>query len=286
MEKGKVAVVFHGDGDGICSAVIICKFLESRGIDFELFSPRNVEPVEIPAGISRAFVLDLPAAVLRGFEGPVVNLDHHPRPGLPESKGLLVINPAFRGVKKPTSIIAYELFGGPAWAAYLGAISDGFRPRIKPEVPPAVLRSLIPVLNSLRATNLQIRAVKALNEKGIAALLSKEFISAYEKVEREKERIFKEGKLFELNGFKILEFSSELYISNYIASLLRKRYGRGVAVNITGDFAEIELRGPSELRLNRIAEFFGGGGHEAAAGLKLPVEKLQNFYRFLAGIEI
>ncbi len=258
------AIIFHGDADGIASAALVALWLEKHGKSYELYSPRSVElfPVNEP----KVIVLDIGKPFR--FNKPVIWIDHHAVIAedlldMPE----FYLNPRKFGKNLPTAYVTWRIFGGPAWLAYLGSISDTFNIPKRIEYPKSLIRGLVPIVNSSRAFNLQVEAVKALM-KGPQAIVGKKFLEAWRKAEEEARKAAEKARVF--GRLAIAEFSSELYISNYVASKLR-RHGIGVAANFVDGKVEVEMRALPWINVNlaEIAAKYGGGGHAKAAGVTL-----------------
>jgi len=266
-----VIIAFHGDADGICSAALLAIWAREKGKKIKLISPRSVTLPEIRA--TEVYVLDIgKKAEIRARK--VVWIDHH-EPFEPEP-GWDYINPRVWGRNRPTSLLVHEKFGGPSWIAYIGAVSDAYRPSIKVEYPPALLRGLIPILNASRAYGKQVKAVKLLMKNDPKFIIDRELVSVYNRVEEEVMEILKNPPK-KMGPFVLLEFESEHYISNYVAGKLKRIYGGiGVAANRYKGTYEVEMRTDLGVDLRELVKPWGGG-HEKAAGATIPEESWREF---------
>lgn len=135
--KGKVGILFHDDGDGICSAALLLAFFRKRGVETAIM-PGKMEEDFYTAFANQAFdyyiIADMAAdqypellAPLKGKRTLLV--DHHPVHNDLNKVGIIHFNPRFErpGVYISASHCIYDLIGGPKeseWLMRLGAVCD------------------------------------------------------------------------------------------------------------------------------------------------------------------
>jgi len=135
--EGKVGILFHDDGDGVCSAALLLAYLKEKGADAVAM------PGKLEDGFYREFaakpfdsyiIVDMAAdqhpnalASLKGRRA--ILIDHHPIHNDLNKIGIVHFNPRF---EKPDAYVCashcvYDLIGKPKefeWLMRLGAVSD------------------------------------------------------------------------------------------------------------------------------------------------------------------
>jgi single-stranded DNA-specific DHH superfamily exonuclease len=136
----RTVLIHHKDADGICSASVMLKALESMGQ-----MPSNVvassnEEVEhmfkVMEGFDRIIVLDIDISYLKEMldasEKRILLIDHHPPRHDINSDSIVYVNPrlAEPGAYQPASYLVWKMFcnhsdlGDVEWLAALGTIAD------------------------------------------------------------------------------------------------------------------------------------------------------------------
>ncbi len=143
LKNSSVAVFFHDDGDGICSACVMKRFAEREEVEASFTSiampPSSEQKRHIVTTPSSRFVLldlgmDQFPSVIRSLEkkGKVLIIDHHKVHNNMNSENVIHYNPLLwkENVYLAASLLTYELcneitdLNDCAWIAAIGVISD------------------------------------------------------------------------------------------------------------------------------------------------------------------
>lgn len=131
ISRDKITIVYHGDGDGCCSAYFITKFLRKLGVNTPSYrwvgtADFDFKCIERPLLSNKPYMtifLDLPVYsrpdLLRSLrrKGKVFIYDHHypgkfGGPNLPDRSKFLYINPVIhQDGSTPTTIFAWQVNG-------------------------------------------------------------------------------------------------------------------------------------------------------------------------------
>ena len=110
-----------------------------------------------------------------------------------------------------------------------------------------------------------------------------EFEDAYTKYQRAKEKGYayleEHLEVFDLNGYTCAVALSKKYLSSTLASLYLQEKGTDFVVVVYPDGKLSFRRNNPKINLRRIAQLFGGGGREVAAGAKIQEEVTEDNYR-------
>ena len=131
LSREKVTVVYHGDGDGCCSAYFVSRFLKRLGVDTIAyrwvatpdFDFKCLERPLLTRKPNLAIFLDLPVHIRADFlrtlrrKTKILIYDHHSPPNfagsnLPDRSKFLYINPVIHlDGSTPTTIFTWQLNG-------------------------------------------------------------------------------------------------------------------------------------------------------------------------------
>ncbi|MFB6076139.1 MAG: DHHA1 domain-containing protein [Candidatus Aenigmatarchaeota archaeon] len=138
--KGSISIVFHGDGDGVTSAVQVSKYLESLGKEVILVEPNDKSGIylsnELVERIKDAenivfvdLAIDQTEVPEKIHDKDVLVIDHHTiAKDLNEKENFTHINPRFFNEKLylPASYLCYRTLNKEEflWIAGMGVVSD------------------------------------------------------------------------------------------------------------------------------------------------------------------
>ncbi len=126
----------------------------------------------------------------------------------------------------------------------------------------------------------KLRFVEALS-RGV--FWNEEFEEAYTKYQRAKEKgyAYLDGHLevFDIDGYTCAMALSKKYLSSTLASLHLQEKGTDFVVVVYPDGKLSFRRNNPEINLREIAQLFGGGGREVAAGAKISEVVTEENYR-------
>ena len=130
-------VLYHKDVDGLCSALLFSRVLESFGASAKFVPASNEEmKLGLMKGFDRIVVLDIDISYLgkelKRLKKDFLLIDHHPPRADLNSRRIIYVNPRLTKPKtyQPTSYITYKLFSGLVdlrdveWLAAIGTIGD------------------------------------------------------------------------------------------------------------------------------------------------------------------
>lgn len=131
----RVKLISHTDCDGICSALLMAKFLKMLHKDFFILfsSPEEASKGKLAnlATASLNLVLDIPILeCVDKFKSKVILIDHHEYEPLNGSEKLILIHPKLMRIQVycPTSMLLFLLFDELSsfdYIACIGCIGDG-----------------------------------------------------------------------------------------------------------------------------------------------------------------
>ncbi len=135
------SIIYHADSDGLCSAVLVSKFLRYEGIEPSFVSPNDGPGIAVTDGLLNEikyakscmfldFQVDSLGLVEKMNCERILILDHHLPVKDLNSPQVLHLNPRFKlkDVYVPTSRLAYDLClpvsEGFEWLALVGIVGD------------------------------------------------------------------------------------------------------------------------------------------------------------------
>jgi len=149
-------IVFHSDADGVCSAVLVAKYLKGRGAKVKFVANdlderklnlldinKNLIFVDLAVDQYEDFVKKLKKALI---------IDHHKISFNLNEIGLIHVNPRFKSDKYVScSQVIYDIVGGPEWIMKIGAVGDMALKGTEQEEEGGRIISAIKVVKGLRA---------------------------------------------------------------------------------------------------------------------------------------
>ncbi len=315
----KPLIIFHGDGDGICSAALLSLYVLNKEKTFPYFlSPDfNTELTDKEIELIRKinpdhiYILDIPIdeinpAIFEEYSTMII--DHHPYENPPSSVDII------HSIGKCTTTLVYENFAideKEAWIAALGAYSDKDPSYIKHlnlarkyyEIDENFLKKALRLVASVQLFGIEAKKtavlslIEAYNLSIPTALLgttpnSSKLVRFSKKAEREKLKALStisQNKIFENDRFVIFKINHALpihrYLSNVLANTIRQKVV--VVLNEKGKhiYFEARTRELDDIDLGKLFRKIcqdlrgSGGGHPKAAGGKFPRYFLEAFLR-------
>ncbi len=281
-----VGVFFHSDGDGVCSAAMLLKVLREAGRKYTLacgeYGDHFEKFYEKRGEVN--FFLDIavpsPDAV-SGFPKPVV-VDHHPV-SVKDWNGVVYVNPRLEDPKAyiSTSQVLFDLLGKPdlRWLMRLGAVSDR---ALKPEGREAEGAEVIEAVRFFEKETGLVKLAKFLsNCSGLQDLLDSKYS---ETASRFRSELREEVKRFEIYMKDVTFFETEKKnMTSILASRLLDLYPDKTIIVYARSDGFYKISGRSRKHdmgfvFSEAAKGIGtGGGHENAAGAKIPVGEFSRF---------
>jgi len=122
QEPEATLVVHDFDADGLSAAALLH---QAHPLTRPLAPPNRQNWPEFPSEARRLMLLDLAWPEDAPWTLPTLVIDHHPL-SHGELGAWLAIHPSLQNWPQPTctALMAYQIFGGPAWIAAVGAFSD------------------------------------------------------------------------------------------------------------------------------------------------------------------
>ncbi len=314
----KGLIIYDDDNDGVCSAVIMEGCLRKRGFKVKAIASSIGESdllrkIEVAKLFDFVVYLDLALVEkkkvieeLKKLNKPVMIIDHHiPPKRIPNF--LTYINPRLikASYYQPTSYVVYKLCNNKKleWVAALGTISDFglkdcrdlLKKYTKVEKKENIFRTKI-----WKYANLLYSSISVFGAKKAYELLKKS--KSLEDFAKKRE-VKKAKRIFDnelKKAVKSVEDNGEFYrkvvfgeveesvraIRGVVALLLAKKYRKitviytkkkhGYVVSIRKHKQKVNLK---ELASKASKGIGSGGGHEAAAGAFIKLEKMEIFKR-------
>lgn len=308
----KLLVIAHYDLDGICSSVLMKKFLEKEKVKFKIRFLKtdqlnNLE--KFCKDYKKIIALDIPISFLKKLKKKVFLIDHHPIEKIP--KNFFVFNPMLESKKyQPTSYLVYKIFEKEEWLKYfewvsaLGCLADyGYEDckdlmekYVKIKEKKNLIRSKLGKVSKILNSAIILKGSefvfeKLCNSKGIKNVLDKETLNLYKKFENKLNRTFKDClKNLKFNKKAIFCF---LKGKEGLASIIAKRISlkfEGKAVFVFLEYnnkIKISARQQKELfdlgkLMKNCSKGIGyGGGHKNAASAIIKKDGLEKFKKRL-----
>ncbi|MBI4170090.1 MAG: DHH family phosphoesterase [Candidatus Aenigmarchaeota archaeon] len=328
-EKDDIVIIFNNDGDGICSCVLIQKYLERRGCKKPFIISQPMPP---EGNLIRKIQTTLPTKIIfldmaidqeQGFMKKLGNIcdmliiDHHQVTTDMNGKNIVHMNPRLKNPKiyQSTTYLAYKIvsqlgdFSDSLWVASVGMISDYnlddsqdvvnlIREKygIKNEkMYESHLGRLADMISAAKAT-------KMLSMEQLVELFmsikdpynfqdvrnADKLLAAYQEVENEIVKIKSEfeSRVEKIGDVIFYRFASKYNLRSPASTMLSERYRNKIVVvyEKVNSWIDVSSRNQSKkynmgMLLKRAAEGLKGsaGGHEAAAGAKVPEKNWEAF---------
>ena len=313
---------FDNDNDGLMSFLLLRRYLDrGRGVAIKSFPELNVNYYRKVKELNPdyIFILDKPVVSEDFIDKakqdniPVVWIDHH-QVEIPKESYVYYYNPFLNDESnEPVSYLSYNITRRKEdiWLAVIGCVSDSYVPDFYqkflekyPELGRKNPKSAFDILynseighiarildfslkdtttNVVNMLRFMIRVkspVDVLEENSKTRQILKRYneINSKYQVLIEKARLHVEEKMI------YFQYSGVFSLSAHIANQLSYEYPEKVivVVYLSGDVANISLRGPCDVRnltLKAIENIEGasGGGHTNATGAKMSLSNLPKF---------
>ena len=255
-EKDGVIIVYNNDLDGMCSCVIVKKYLRKIGNEPYIISqpmpPDKNLIKKMQTGVPNKIIfldmaIDQCSSVIQKIKGiaDILIIDHHLISQNLNSKGVIHYNPRLKDPKlyQSTSYLAYKIVSklngieNIDWIGALGAIADYDLSNSQDLIKEAQknhdlkkLHKIVAVLDSLKATRTMtcdqiVDVLMALKEPE-KILETSEFLKSYEEIENEKNNIMSnaqsEAKI--LGDVVLYEISSKYNLRSEISTRLAEKH--------------------------------------------------------------
>ncbi|MBI5332332.1 MAG: DHH family phosphoesterase [Candidatus Aenigmarchaeota archaeon] len=218
-QKDGIIIVFNNDLDGMCSCVMIKKYLSKIGNNPYIISqpmPPDKNLIRrMQSGISNKVIfldmaIDQSTVLVKKIKGmgELLIIDHHLVSQNLNSRGIVHCNPRIKtpGIYQSTSYVVHKILGELEnteeldWIAALGAIADydlsssqDLVKKIQKRYDIGKLHKIVAILASLKATRTMtcektVDALMAIKEPE-NILETEEFIRSYQEIENEKQGV-------------------------------------------------------------------------------------------------
>jgi len=263
------------------------------------------------------FVLDKPVIAKEFIELadkagiPLVHIDHH---NVPKSETVYYYNTFYSsGLIEPVSYLCYKIAGRKedAWISAIGCITDSFLPDFLEEIElkypgliDAKYKTAFDVLYNTtfgkacmiisfgikdRTTNIVslIRfLIKCNNPRDILEENGKTstFMKRFNEINKKYQAIIKKAEEHVKEEVIFFTYSGDLSINQYVSNYLFYKYPEKIIIclYLRGNIVNLSTRWNKDIRtavVNAIKDIEGasGGGHEHAAGGRMPADAVQKF---------
>ncbi|MFH0837295.1 MAG: DHH family phosphoesterase [Candidatus Aenigmatarchaeota archaeon] len=255
-QKDGVIIVFNNDLDGMCSCVMIKKYLNKIGnnpyIIAQPMPPDKNLIRKMQSGISNKVIfldmaIDQSAGLVKKIKGmgELLIVDHHLVSQNLNSKIIVHCNPRIKNpsIYQSTSYIVHKIISEMDgmeeldWIAALGAIADydlsssqDLVKKIQKKYDMNKLHKIVAILSSLKATRTMtcektVDALMAIKDPE-EVLETEEFIRSYEEIENEKQGVMINIQSdTKINGNVVLyEIKSRYNIRSEVSTRLAEKY--------------------------------------------------------------
>jgi len=313
---------FDNDNDGLMSFLLLRRYLDrGRGVSIKSFPDLNANYYRKVKELNPdyIFILDKPivssAFIEKAGEDniPVVWIDHH-KVEVPNSENIHYYNPLLNGSdNEPVAYLSYKIAAKKEdiWLAVIGCVSDSYIPDFYeeflekyPELGKKNPKSAFDVLYnseighiarvldfSLKDTTTNVVnmirfMIRAKNPIDILEENSKtkQILKRYDEINSKYQVLINKARSQVEEKLVYFQYSGVFSLSAHVANQLSYEYPDRVivVVYLSGDVANISLRGPCDVReltLKAIEGIDGasGGGHTNATGAKMNVSDLPMF---------
>jgi len=314
------SLVYHSDSDGLCSAVLMSKFLGNK---VKLVSPNDSYGIQITENLLEeinrypyAIFVDLAVDQwdFKKLKPEILVIDHHaPKENLNELKNFIHVNPRLKNpnVYIPASQLVYDILckldkniKRYAWIAAVGVIGDkGDEKKIKTKERFEDLKFLSDVVEASKGIYGYRGVVKAYDIFSKAEcpkdVLNSALIRTYYRFQKEIESTLLDfryhSEYFEKRNAYLYKVYNKYNITSVVATVLSEEkpdtaffiYKKNKVLSMSArcQTGRINL---AEL-FKKICKGIGtGGGHPQAAAANIPIENADKFLErlrnFLEGI--
>jgi len=303
------SVVYHGDSDGLCSAILMSKFLKER---VKMASPNDSYGIQITDNLledlnnfpSNVFVdLAVDQWDYKKLKSDILVIDHHsPKENLNGIENFIHVNPRLKDPKiyLPASYLVYKILTEMdsemkkyAWIAAIGILGDkGDITKIKFSEDIKDLKFLSDVIEACKGVYGYRGIIKAYDVFKDAErpedIQNSKLIRTYHKFQRELDDTVTDFKYhseyFEKKKAYLYKVYNKYNITSTISTILSEKepdaaffiYKRNKVLSMSArcQTSRINL---AEL-FTRLSEGIGrGGGHPPAAAANIPIENADKF---------
>lgn len=242
---------------------------------------------------------------------PLVHIDHH---HVPKSETIYYYNTFYSSGKiEPVSYICYKITGRneDAWIAAIGCITDSFIPEFLEEIKikypgliDAKYENAFDILYKTTFGKICMILSFGIKDKtsNIVSLMkflmkcdnpydileengkTRIFMKRYNELNKKYQAILRKSKTSVRDEVVFFTYSGDLSINQYISNALFYKYPNKIiiCIYIKGNIANLSTRWKEDIRtalVNAIKNIEGasGGGHEHAAGGRIPADKIPEF---------
>ncbi|UCG95834.1 MAG: DHH family phosphoesterase [archaeon] len=307
LSLDRCSLVYHGDADGVCSAVLMAKFLGER---VKMVSPNDSYGIQITEQLMEeinnypyGIFVDLAADQwdVGRIKSRVLVIDHHtPKQDLNKMEKFIHVNPRLKDPEKylPASYLVYEIIsklkeiGEYVWIANVGIIGDRGKKLFKCKENGEDLKFLSDVIEASKGVYGYRGIVNAyrvfLEAQRPQDVLDSKLIKVYQKFQKAIDETMIDFKYHSEYFPDTNSYLYKVYNKYKIASVVSTKlseekpdaaffvYTRDKVLSMSArcQTARINL---AEL-FSRISEGIGsGGGHPAAAAANIPKENADKF---------
>ncbi len=317
---GDCSLIYHSDSDGLCSAVLMSKFLEER---VKLVSPNDSHGIQITQSLLEE-VNKLPYGIFldlavdqwdfKKIKPKTLVIDHHtPREDLNKFENFVHVNPRLKDPKVyiPTSQLVFDILSEMkreikkySWIAAVGIIGDkGDLKKIKLKEKFEDLKLLSDIIESCKGVYGYKGVAKAykvfMEAKKPSEVLNSNLIKTYHKFQKEVESVLTDfryrAEYFEKRNAYLYKISSRYNITSVVSTILSERepdaaffvYKKNKVLSMSArcQTGRINL---AELFKKICKDLGSGGGHPQAAAANIPLKHAEEFLErlknFLEGI--
>ncbi len=280
--SGETTLIFHNDGDGVCSGTLVYNYLRSKKIRVKLFSGDIEKSTFERADVSKNnIIVDLPVdqylELLEKFKGKkLLVIDHHPPKNDLNEIGFIHVNPRF---KKPDVYISaaevcYKILKKISkpqrWIMRIGGVSDcSLKGTKKEKLASHMIESVKAVKRTIYLPELveHLSACKDADD----FLKNKEFKEAHAEFEGELNKILGEFDSQKHGDVIFFKLKSRYPMKSVVSNVLFERYpNKTIFVykeyqgmyKISARSNKVNL---SELMKEASKGIGNGGGHPKAA---------------------
>jgi len=327
--KDSIIIVFNNDADGLCSCVLIEKYLKGMGCKDSLKISQPMPPEDnlirkiqttVPTKIIFLdMAIDQDQVLMKKIGGlcDILIIDHHQITKNMNGRNIVHLNPRLdkQDIYQSTTYLAYkliEILMDPAqwlWIASVGMIAD-YNLDDSQDVVGLIRKKYGITSSNLYESHFgrladmisSAKATKKLSMEELADLFmniedpfnldgvknSDKLIEAYKDVENELVRIKSEfeSRAEKKGDIVYYNFNSKYNLRSPVSTILSERYRNKIVVvyEKVGSWIDVSVRNQTKrynvgMLLKKSAEGLGAsaGGHEAAAGAKVPEKNWKAF---------
>lgn len=286
--EGSVGILFHKDGDGVCSAAQIIAYLKTKNIKPELFcgeyEESDVKPF-VETELEHYIILDMSSDEILKWILPlegknVLIIDHHISKSL-EKMGFVHLNPRFEdpNIYISTSEIVGQVlkrmgFKGKEWVARLGGVCDRSLEGNEEEIKASEIIDSVKAIQKERGM-LKLAKFLADAKKLDDLIFEEKFQKSHKELWNEVERQIIKYELQAHGNVTFFEIRGNFSITSILVNKLFELYPNRTIIVYRETAHGYKISGRSNKydlnnAFSKASEGIGvGGGHSHAAGAKV-----------------